>query len=126
MSRIAVTRTSHRLLPDARRVIANPYLPGQEIVSGTDPRAGLLMQRILEIPEAQVAAVLAGLVADFSFRHKGLEEILQRHFDLVAHHLDPAAHPSRERRLLIGAYFTHEYSVEAAALFNPSLSLIHI
>ena len=28
---------------------------------------------------------------------------------------------SRERRLLIGAYFTNEYSVEGAALFNPSL-----
>ena len=27
------------------------------------------------------------------------------------------------RRLLIGAYFTHEYSVEAAALFNPSIVL---
>ena len=30
---------------------------------------------------------------------------------------------SRERRLLIGAYFTHEFSVEAAALFNPSMVL---
>ena len=123
MSRIAVTRTSHRLLPDARRVIANPYLPGQEIVPGGDSRAGLLMQRILAMPEAQVATVLAGLVADFSSRHKGLEEVLQRHFDLVAHHLGPANHLSRERRLLIGAYFTHEYSVEAAALFNPSIVL---
>ena len=28
---------------------------------------------------------------------------------------------SRERRLLIGAYFTHEYSIEAAALGNPSM-----
>ena len=28
---------------------------------------------------------------------------------------------SRERRLLIGAYFTNEYSVEGAALFNPSI-----
>ena len=28
---------------------------------------------------------------------------------------------SADRRLLIGAYFTHEYAVEAAALFNPSI-----
>ncbi len=123
MSRIAITRTSHRLLPDARRVIANPYLPGQEIVQEADSRAGLLMHRILAIPEAQVASVLAEIVADFSFRHRGLEEILQCHFELVAHHLGPATHLSRERRLLIGAYFTHEYSVEAAALFNPSIVL---
>jgi predicted GH43/DUF377 family glycosyl hydrolase len=41
----------------------------------------------------------------------------------VAHHIDRATHISRERRLLIGAFFTHEYSVEAAALFNPSIVL---
>ena len=28
---------------------------------------------------------------------------------------------SEERELLIGGYFTHEYSFEAAALFNPSI-----
>ena len=28
---------------------------------------------------------------------------------------------SDERQLLLGAYFTHEYSLEAAALFNPSI-----
>jgi len=28
---------------------------------------------------------------------------------------------SDERQLLVGAYFTHEYSLEAAALFNPSI-----
>ena len=28
---------------------------------------------------------------------------------------------SEERQLLLGAYFTHEYSLEAAALFNPSI-----
>ena len=28
---------------------------------------------------------------------------------------------SEERKLLIGAYFTHEYSIESAAFFNPSI-----
>ena len=28
---------------------------------------------------------------------------------------------SEERKLLLGGYFTHEYSLEAAALFNPSM-----
>ena len=32
-----------------------------------------------------------------------------------------APRSSDERRLLIGAYFTKEYAVEAAALFNPSI-----
>jgi len=124
MVRVAVRRTEHRLLPDVRRVIAKPYLPGEEIVPGGDSRAGLLMRRVLEIPEAQVGGLIEAVLADFSLRHKAFEELLERHFKLVAHHLGPnAGHLSRERRLLIGAYFTHEYSVEGAALFNPSMVL---
>ncbi len=120
-SGLAVTRTAHTLLPNPRRVIAKPYLPGEEIVSGGDSRAPLLVDRILAIPEPEVASVLAGVLADFSSRHRGFEQILQRHFELVAHHIAPGTHLSHKRRLLIGAYFTHEYSVEGAALFNPSM-----
>ena len=36
-------------------------------------------------------------------------------------YLEPGAQPSPERQMLIGAYFTHEYSPESAALFNPSI-----
>ena len=122
-SGLAVTRTAHTLLPNPRRVIAKPYLPGQEIIPGGDARTTLLMDRILSIPEPGVASVFAGVLADFSSRHRGFEQILQRHFDLVAHHIAPGTQLSHERRLLIGAYFTHEYSVEGAALFNPSMVL---
>src|SRR6185436_4045201 len=90
----AVRRTSHRLERDPSRVIAKPYLPGEEIAPGVGTRAGLLMTRILAIPEDEVAVVLAETLALFRGRH---------------------------RRLLIGAYFTNEYSIEGAALFNPSI-----
>jgi predicted GH43/DUF377 family glycosyl hydrolase len=124
MTRVAVTRTEHRLVQDSRRVIAKPYLPGEEIAAGWPSRSALLMERVLAIPESQVAALVEGILASFSSRHRGFEALLDRHFDQVAHHLGPNAGPvSRQRRLLIGAYFTHEYSVEAAALFNPSIVL---
>ena len=45
---------------------------------------------------------------------------LGRNFEKVAEHVPTASSLSEERRLLIGAYFTAEYSVEAAALFTPS------
>jgi predicted GH43/DUF377 family glycosyl hydrolase len=115
-----IKRTPHRLLHDPSRVIAKPYLPGEEIAPGVGARAGLLMARILAIPEPQVAAVLAQTLDLFRTRHKGFEALLERHFALVAHHTGDAP-LSRERRLLIGAYFTNEYSVEGAALFNPSI-----
>lgn len=124
MPRVPVRRLPLRLQPDVKRVIAKPYLPGEEIALGSANRAGLLMQRVLDIPEAGVGAQLAAILASFSPRHEGFEAMLDRHFQLVAPLLGPNPGPlSRERRLLIGAYYTHEYSIEGAALFNPSLVL---
>lgn len=124
MDRVRAIRTEHRLRPDARRVIAKPYLPGEEIVPGGDSRTGVLMRRVLAIPDAEVPALLGAILQGFASRHRHFEELLERHFELVAHHVPPdAGHLGRERRLLIGAYYTHEYSIEGAALFNPSLVL---
>jgi len=118
---IQIRRTSHRLEHNPGRVIAKSYLPGEEIAPGTGTsRAGLLMARVLAIPEAEVAVVLAETLALFRGRHRALEQLLERHFALVAHHAGDLP-LTRERRLLIGAYFTNEYSIEGAALFNPSI-----
>lgn len=116
-----IRRTSHILRHDASRVIAKPYLPGEEIATGdAGSRAGLLMARILALPDEDVAAALQQVLRRFDKRHKQFEDLLERHFALVAHLVGDVA-LSRERRLLIGAYFTNEYAVEGAALFNPSL-----
>ncbi len=115
-----LARTSHLLRHDPARVIAKPYLPGEEIFTDTGTRTGLLMGRILALPEDEVVRVLGETLARFAGRHRGFEALLERHFALVAHRVAGLA-LSPERRLLIGAYFTNEYSVEGAALFNPSL-----
>ena len=121
MKSIPIKRTQHRLLPDARRVLAKPYLPGEEMFTPGMPRAELLMQRVLAIPEARVAALAAEVMRHFEDRHDDFHQILEQHYELVAHHIPPKTRISDERRSLIGAYFTHEYAIEAAALFNPSI-----
>ena len=68
-----ITRTSHRLDRDPRRVIAKPYLPGEEIAPGGPPRAALLMQRVLAIPDEEVARMLARVLAQFQERHRDFE-----------------------------------------------------
>jgi predicted GH43/DUF377 family glycosyl hydrolase len=123
MSPITVRRTEHRLRPDARRVLAKPFVPGEEVLLGGPSRARLLMERILAIPEDQVVPLIAEILRDFSPRHRDFEALLEQHFQLIAHRVEPTMQLSRERRLFIGACFTHEYSVEAAALFNPSIVL---
>jgi predicted GH43/DUF377 family glycosyl hydrolase len=121
MKRIRIERTRHRLLPDPRRVLAKPYLPGDEALLPGQSRAHLLMARLLDIPEAQVEALNAEIFQRFANRHRDFRRTLQDRFEVVAHYAGDAQSLSAARRLLIGAYFTHEYSIEAAALFNPSI-----
>jgi predicted GH43/DUF377 family glycosyl hydrolase len=118
---IEVIRSHLRLLPDSRRVLAKPYLPGEETLLPSQSRAGLLMARILAIPEAEVAALNAKVMEQFDGRHRHFRQMLARQFDALAAHVPAADTVSADRRLLIGAYFTHEFAVEAAALFNPSI-----
>jgi len=121
MTAPSVTRTHHRLMPDSRRVLAKPFLPGEETLLPGESRAHLLVERILAIPEAEVVALNASIMQRFDGRHEQFRELLGRQFDALAAHVTDPATVSADRRLLIGAYFTHEYAIEAAALFNPSI-----
>jgi hypothetical protein len=58
---------------------------------------------------------------DFSGRHRNFRRTLQRNFDRISEHVPKRISLSSEQQLLLGAYYTAEYSVEAAALFNPSI-----
>src|SRR4029079_14233260 len=44
-------------------------------------------------------------------------------FAAVAHRVGASSDLPEATRLLVGAYFTHEFSIEGAALFNPSIVL---
>lgn len=97
------------------RVITRPYVPAGE------ERIRRLINRVLDLDDQQVGTLLETLLHDFSHRHRYFRETLDRNFDLVARFVPNASQLSEERRRLVGAYFTAEYSVEAAALFNPSI-----
>lgn len=117
-----VTRTNHRYLPDPRRVIAKPHLPGEEVYSSDGKsRVKVVLERILAIPDSEAAEILAGVLSSFGHRHRNFTQVLYHHFLMIAHHIEQDVVLAEDRRLLIGAYFTHEYSIEAAALFNPSM-----
>lgn len=118
---IRLERTGLRVLPDARRVLARPFLPGEETLLPGTSRVALLMERLLAIPEERLDALNAEIERRFSQRHANLGRTFERHFGLVAEHVPEGVEISAHRRRLIGAYFTHEFSVEGAALFNPSI-----
>lgn len=75
----------------------------------------------MALPENEVCDLLDEVMAEFQDRHHKLRSFFLKRFEEVRPLLLTDAPLSEERRLLIGAYFTHEYALEAAALFNPSI-----
>ena len=107
--------------PDPTRVISKPFLHGQEISLKGYSRAAAVINRIMAIPEGEILALLRTVVASFNARHRDLEAVLEGNFQMITRLLPDPCELSWERRMLIGAYFTQEYAVESAALFNPSI-----
>ena len=78
----------------------------------------------MALPETEVGLLLDELISEFSQRHQQIRRRFLQRFEQVRQQHDPGVDVSEPRRLLIGAYFLAEYSLESAALFNPSI-VIH-
>ena len=103
------------ITPDPRRVLFRPFFPGGE------SRARTVIARIATLSDEEVGAELEHVLEEFGGRHRDLVKFFARRFREVGHLRLTDAPITPERELLIGAYFTNEYSLEAAALFNPSM-----
>jgi predicted GH43/DUF377 family glycosyl hydrolase len=111
--------TSVHLGPDPSRVYADLFMPGEEL-PGDHSRATAVINRVLDLGDADVTEALAELRVRFADR-RSLDHTFQRHFDTIAHRLGTQAAPPPDRQLLIGAYFTHDVSPAGGALTNPSI-----
>ena len=116
-SAVHAKRVGPTLLPDRSRVLMRPFRPTTEDI------AGRIVARVMALPEDEVARVLNGVMAEFRERHYAVEKFFHNRFIQVSHLIAGRRKPSAKRRALIGSYFTHEYSPESAALFNPSIVL---
>ncbi|MFT5419178.1 MAG: hypothetical protein ACI915_005539, partial [Gammaproteobacteria bacterium] len=110
-----VQRRPTVLNAESRRVITRPHIPGD------GARITALIDRVSKLSDEDTKHLLEAVNQDFSGRHRNFRETLQSNFDRIAEHVAKGITLSSERQLLLGAYFTAEYSVEAAALFNPSI-----
>ncbi len=113
-----VKRRSTLLNAESSRVITRPHIPGDKA------RSRDLIVRVSKLRDDDTHNLLEAVFQDFSGRHRNFREALQRNFNRIAEHAPKRISLSSEKQLLLGAYFTAEYSVESAALFNPSV-VIH-
>jgi predicted GH43/DUF377 family glycosyl hydrolase len=108
-------RIGPTLTPDRSRVLLRPFRPT------TDDISRRIVARVMALQEEEVAKLLAQVLGEFANRHEHVEKFFRARYELAKIYLESGAQPSPERQRLIGAYFTHEYSPESAALFNPSI-----
>lgn len=110
-----VRRLPLRLEAQEKWVITLPFFHGGE------SRVRWVFERVSELPEANVEALLQVVLEKFTHRHEGIERVLEEHYQIAADMVGSRDAISENRRRLLGSYFTMEYAVASVALFNPSI-----
>ncbi|MEF9438044.1 MAG: glycosidase, partial [Candidatus Mariimomonas ferrooxydans] len=110
-----VKKIKKKILRDTSRVITRLYIPHGE------QRIPKIIQRILDLSDTTAENLLAKIMLDFSKRHKDIRQVFEGHLNAVKDYVPLDAVLNETKRALIGAYFTKEYAIESAALFNPSI-----
>ena len=114
---VSVNRKDIKFLPDSSRVIAR-------FLYTDDERAINTIRCVLNMSDNEALIALKQVLRDYSMRHRNISRIFEKHFNKITHLLtqqgiDPELLDSPQK-LLLGSYFTMEYSIESSAFFNPS------
>jgi predicted GH43/DUF377 family glycosyl hydrolase len=114
-----INRKPIRFYSDSKRVIARFFYPGPET------RVQSIIQKVTDMPEEAAQLTLNQTLREFSNRHRNISKIFLKHYNKMSEMLigrtGDLSILNETKRLLIGAYFTSEYSIESAAFFNPSM-----
>lgn len=104
-----------KLHADPKRVITLPSVyPGLERVKN-------IYERIVNFSEEEIQAQLADIFESFGHRHKKLEQIFFKNYNYFDGQYPETLTLSPEQQMLLGASLTKEFSIQSAALFNPSM-----
>ncbi|NCD68462.1 glycoside hydrolase family 130 protein [Mucilaginibacter agri] len=116
--RLSIERKPVRVNPDPKRVIARFFFNGND-------RAKEVIERVMELTEDEAFGIISPLLQEYSKRHRNITRVLNRHCSKLKNLFEELNIDYDSLtvylKLLIGSYFTHEYSIESAAFFNPSI-----
>lgn len=110
-----VKRKKMKIAGDNSRVIALPHIPSEL------PRIGNIILRVLKLSKKEGEKLLQETLLLFADRHRNIQQQFLRHYDKISDYISQNTIVNKTQKLLIGAYLTMEYSIESAALFNPSI-----
>jgi predicted GH43/DUF377 family glycosyl hydrolase len=109
-----VERLSIHFKADNKKIVLLPF-------SISSDRAKKVIKRVNSLSEKEVSISLKEIYSNFSKRHKYFKRIILSNYSLIENFIVDSSVLSKKRKLLLGAYFSKEYSIEAASLFNPSI-----
>ncbi|GEO07161.1 glycosidase [Adhaeribacter aerolatus] len=116
--RLSIERKPVKVYPDMKRVIARFFFNGDE-------RARQVISRVMRLAPEEVFSIISPILQEYSKRHRNITKVLNRHCDKLQFLFPESGFDFENlqlyQKLLLGSYFTHEYSIESAAFFNPSI-----
>lgn len=113
-------RTTHVITPDTSRVLSRLFVAGHDDFGSRESRTSIIIGRVMQLSPAEVRAALADVEDRFGDRHPEFGLVLETHAQRVANRIAPDIALDEERWRLIGAFFSHECSIEGASITNPS------
>jgi predicted GH43/DUF377 family glycosyl hydrolase len=115
---VTVTRKDVKFNPDSSRVIARFHFAGDE-------RSKDIIRKVFDMSEDEAKLALSQVLRGYSKRHRSISTIFENHFNRLSQVLkEMDINPDdvgEYMKVLIGSFFTKEYSIESAAFFNPSI-----
>ena len=108
-------RTHLFLKPNPKKVLLRSFEPA------TENQLINIITRIISLSEDEVIKEFEKINKEFNSRHRNINEFFLKRFDQVSKYVDSGLKLSKTGRMLIGASFSMEYSIESSALFNPSI-----
>lgn len=112
------------LRPDPARVVVRPFrlaTEPRELNPSDSRRANHIVERVVALDPDVAESQLIDVLDNFQGRHRNLLEKFENRADEMNRIFETHVPFTLTQRQLIGAYFMHEYSFEASALFNPSI-----
>jgi predicted GH43/DUF377 family glycosyl hydrolase len=109
------------LRPNAGRTVLRPF-----IIEDTDgdkdaPRTRRIIERILDVGEGWLREEVFEVMRSLRERHPNAETALLARYEQLKRFVPAGAAVDKDEQMVIGAYFSEEFSFESAALFNPSV-----
>jgi predicted GH43/DUF377 family glycosyl hydrolase len=108
-------RTDILIKPNNARVLVRAF------EFSDSARALRIVARVMSLSEAEVHQLVDNMLTEFHSRHQKARAFMLQRFEYARQFLLTDAPLSENRKLLLGGYFTQEYALESAALFNPSM-----